>query len=112
MDCIFCQIASGKIPTDLLYQDEDIVAFRDINPKAPVHVLIVPRRHVVSTEELNDNDTALAGKMILAGRQLARSERVASSGYRLLFNCGPDSGQEVPHLHLHLLGGRKMGIMG
>jgi histidine triad (HIT) family protein len=113
MECIFCQIAAGKIPSDMLYQDEEIVAFRDINPKAPVHLLIIPKKHIPSLAQLTETESSLFGQMVNAANRLARSEGISASGYRLVVNCGADGGQIVPHLHLHLLGGRKLaGAIG
>ncbi|MFN8524483.1 MAG: histidine triad nucleotide-binding protein [Chloroflexota bacterium] len=106
MSCIFCRIASGEIPSDLLYSDEHVVAFRDIEPKAPVHVLIIPREHVASTEELEEAHEPIVGRLFSAARVIARSENVAVSGYRLTVNTGRDASQSVPHLHVHLMGGR------
>ena len=108
-DCIFCRIATGQIPADFLYQDEDIVAFRDINPKAPAHILIIPKKHLTSLAEVTEEDTSLLGRMCLAANQLAKLEGIAATGYRLVCNCGKDSGQEVAHLHFHLLGGHFLG---
>lgn len=108
MDCIFCQIASGKIPSDIVYQDKEILAFRDINPKAPVHILIIPKKHIASLDQLSQSDTALVGRMVAVASRLAKDEGVAEKGYRLAINCGKEGGQLVPHLHLHLLGGRQL----
>jgi len=108
MECIFCQIAAGKVPSEILYQDDKVVAFRDINPAAPVHVIIIPRKHIPSLTHLNEADTTLTGYMINIANQLARTEGVAESGYRLVINCGEQGGQLVPHLHMHLLGGRRL----
>ena len=108
MDCIFCQIASGKIPSDIVYQDEEIIAFRDINPKAPVHILIIPKKHIPSLDQLKESDAALVGHMVAIANQLAKGEGVAQKGYRLAINCGQEGGQLVPHLHVHLLGGRRL----
>jgi len=110
MECIFCQIASGKIPGDIVYQDEEIIAFRDINPQAPVHLIIIPRRHISSLAQISKADSALIGRMVAIANQLAKGEGVADKGYRLAINCGKEGGQAVPHLHLHLLGGR--GLSG
>ena len=113
MDCVFCQIAEGKIPGDTLYQDKEVVAFRDISPQAPTHLLIIPRKHIPSLAHLPDTETPLIGHMVRAANQLAREQGVSESGYRLVINCGEEGGQMVPHLHLHLLAGRKLsGIMG
>lgn len=108
MDCIFCQIASGKIPSDIVYQDKEIVAFRDINPKAPVHILIIPKKHIASLKQQSQSDTALVGRMVAVASRLAKDEGVAEKGYRLVINCGKEGGQLVPHLHMHLLGGRQL----
>jgi histidine triad (HIT) family protein len=108
MECIFCQIASGKIPSDRVYQDEEVIAFRDINPQAPVHLIIIPRRHIPSLAHLSEADSALIGRMVAIANQLAQGEGVADKGYRLAINCGKEGGQAVPHLHLHLLGGRRL----
>jgi histidine triad (HIT) family protein len=108
MDCIFCQIAAGKIPSDIVYQDEELVAFRDINPQAPVHLIIIPRKHIPSLAQLSEADSSLVGHMIAIANQLAKDEGVAEKGYRLAINCGEEGGQLVPHLHLHLLGGRRL----
>lgn len=112
MDCIFCAIVAGDIPSDKVYEDTEIVAFKDINAKAPVHVLIVPRVHIKSVNEASEGDTALLGRMLLAARRIAEELGVAESGYRLVSNNGPDGGQEVDHLHVHLLGGRQMRALG
>lgn len=106
MDCIFCKIASGAIPADVIYSDDDFVAFRDISPQAPVHDVIIPRRHIPSINDLQEPDQALAGKMILVAKKVAEKEGISVSGYRLAVNCGPDGTQVVPHIHLHVLGGR------
>ena len=108
MDCIFCQIVAGKIPGDILYQDEEVIAFPDINPVAPTHVLIVTRKHIPSLTQLTDEETPLIGHMVKVANQLAKEQGVAESGYRLVINCGRDGGQVVPHLHVHLLGGRRL----
>ncbi|MFC2058278.1 histidine triad nucleotide-binding protein [Chloroflexota bacterium] len=107
MACIFCQIVAGEVGSTI-YQDEQVVAFRDINPQAPVHLLIVPRKHIGSVAELTDVEAALAGHMVAVANELAEQEGVSGSGYRLVVNCGREGGQVVPHLHLHLLGGRRL----
>ena len=112
MDCIFCRIISGEIPSDILYQDEQVVAFRDINPKAPVHLLLVPRKHIESVAELSEDEASIMGHLVAVANRLAREAGISEKGYRLVVNSGPEGGQEVPHLHLHLLGGRQMGILG
>ena len=110
MDCVFCQIAVGKLPADILYQDEEVISFRDISPQSPTHLLIIPKRHIPSLDQLPDADTALVGHMVKIANQLAREQGISESGYRLVINCGEDGGQVVPHLHLHLLAGRKLSI--
>jgi len=108
MDCIFCQIAAGKVPSKTLYQDEEVVAFHDINPLAPTHVLIIPKRHIPSLTHLTDAEAPLIGHMTKVANQLAKEEGVAESGYRLVISSGEQGGQVVPHLHMHLLGGRRL----
>lgn len=105
-DCIFCKIVAGDIPGDVVYSDDKVVAFRDINPQAPVHVLIIPRAHVGSIASVTAD--VPTGHMLTVAAQIARDEGIEESGYRLVFNVGPDGGESVPHLHLHLLGGRAM----
>ena len=113
MDCIFCQIVAGKIPADILYQDEEVVAFRDINPLAPTHLLIIPKKHISSLIQLSEAESSLIGNMVNTANQLAKRESIAESGYRLVINCGEQGGQLVPHLHMHLLGGRQLsGALG
>ena len=107
-DCLFCKIAKGEIPSDFVYEDDSVVAFRDINPQAPLHVLVIPRQHVEKISQLEQNDTALVARMIAAANCIAAEQNIAENGYRLVLNCGADGGQEVYHIHLHLLGGRKM----
>jgi histidine triad (HIT) family protein len=107
-DCIFCRIISGEAPGDILYQDEQITAFRDIHPVAPVHVLIVPNRHIASVNDLEAEDELLLGRMFTLARMLAEQEGIRDSGYRLIVNTGAHGGQVVYHLHLHLIGGQRM----
>ncbi len=105
-DCLFCKMAKGEIKPDIVYQDDSVLAFRDINPQAPVHILIIPKKHV---ETLNDlDDFELAGRLLKTAIKLASQEGLADEGYRTVFNCNKNGGQEVFHLHMHLLGGRKM----
>jgi histidine triad (HIT) family protein len=106
--CIFCRIVAGEVPGDIVYQDEEFLAFRDILPQAPVHVLIIPKAHITSAAELTEGKQKLAGRLILIAKNLAEKEGIAKKGYRLVINCGPEGGQVVPHLHLHLIGGRKL----
>lgn len=108
MDCIFCQIIAGKVPSEIIYQDGEVVAFRDINPQAPIHLLIIPKKHIPSLAHLSEGELPLAGRMVHVANRLAKKEGVAEGGYRLVINCGEEGGQLVPHLHLHLLGGRKL----
>ncbi|MGB5925022.1 MAG: histidine triad nucleotide-binding protein [Dehalococcoidia bacterium] len=107
-ECIFCRIVAGELPSDLVYQDDDFLAFRDIMPKAPVHLLVIPKTHITSVAELTEGQENLAGRLIIIANKLAEKEGIAGKGYRLAINCGPEGGQVVPHLHLHLLGGRQM----
>ncbi|MDP2875933.1 MAG: histidine triad nucleotide-binding protein [Holophaga sp.] len=108
-NCIFCKIASKQIPSTLLYEDDLVVAFKDIAPQVPVHVLIVPKAHVSGLDGLREEHKALIGQITLVGQKLARDLGVAESGYRMVVNSGPDAGQTVFHLHFHLLGGAPMG---
>lgn len=113
MDCIFCKIVAGEIPADILYQDEGVIAFRDINPMAPTHLLIIPKKHIPSLVHLSEAESSLIGDMVNIANQLAKSEGISERGYRLAINCGEQGGQLVPHLHLHLLGGRQLsGALG
>ena len=105
-DCLFCKMAAGIIKPDVVLEDENILAFRDINPQAPVHILIIPKRHIATLNDLDD--TLMAGRLLLAAVSLAKQEGLSDTGYRTLFNCNKQGGQEVYHLHLHLLGGRQM----
>lgn len=107
-DCIFCRIASGEIPAKVVYEDEHVVAFHDLDPKAPVHVLVIPRRHIATLNDLDEGDAELVGRLYLAARQVAVDQGFAESGYRTVMNCNEDGGQTVFHLHLHLLGKRRM----
>ena len=108
MDCIFCQIVAGKVPSEILYQDEEVIAFRDIHPVAPTHLVIIPRRHIPSLAYLLQEDLPLIGHLVNIANQLAKREGIAESGYRLVVNCGEQGGQLVPHLHIHLIGGRRL----
>jgi histidine triad (HIT) family protein len=105
-DCLFCKIIAAEIPADIIYESPDAIAFRDINPQAPSHVLIVPRRHIATINELADSDTDVVGRLFLAARDIAKQEGFVEDGYRVTMNCNAAAGQTVFHIHLHLLGGR------
>ena len=107
-DCIFCKIVAGDIPSDRVHEDEDCIAFRDINPQAPTHILVIPREHVVGMGDLGAADEGLLGRLLQVASQVAEDEGLTDPGYRVAINWGPDGGMEVPHLHLHVLGGRRM----
>jgi histidine triad (HIT) family protein len=109
--CLFCQIANKEIPSKIVYQDEEIVVFPDIKPKAPVHLLIVPQKHIASVSELKKDDIPLVGRLIYRAKLLAEEKRIANDGYRLVFNCRAHAGQVIDHLHLHLIGGKPLGDM-
>ena len=108
-DCIFCKIAAGDIPAKIVFQNDDVLAFRDLNPQAPTHVLVIPKKHIATTNDITDADAALIGKMHLAAKQVAKDDGIADDGYRTVMNCNRAAGQTVFHIHLHLLGGRHMG---
>ncbi len=108
-DCLFCGIAAGEIQADIVHEDDELVAFRDIHPQGPVHILVIPRRHLASLEETRREHAELLGRLLLAAAELARREGIADSGYRAVLNVGDDGGQTVDHLHVHLVGGRRMG---
>ncbi len=111
MSTIFAKIVKGELPADIVYQDELVTAFRDINPQAPTHVLVVPNKVVQTVNDLTDSDEQVAGRMLLVAKQIAEQEGIAEDGYRLIINCNRDGGQEVYHLHLHVIGGRRLGPM-
>ena len=106
-DCLFCKIVAGEIPSKKVYEDDDVIAFEDINPQAPVHLLVIPRRHIASLNEAGADDSDLLGRVVAACAELAR-ERGIEDGYRVVNNCGAPAGQSVFHIHFHLLGGRPM----
>ena len=108
MTCVFCQIAAGQQPANIIYEDEQAVAFRDIKPQAPAHVLIIPRAHISGPLHANDDNAPLIGHLVAVAAQVAQDEGIAATGYRLVLNQGRDGGQSVQHIHLHLLGGRRM----
>ena len=105
-DCIFCKIAAGDIPADIVYEDEQVVAFRDLNPQAPTHILVIPRKHIATLNDVEPDDEQLIGRMYGAAREIAIQEGIAEMGYRTLVNCNEAGGQVVFHVHMHLLGGR------
>ena len=107
-DCLFCRVAAGQIPAAIVYQDDRLVAFRDVNPQAPLHVLIVPRRHIATLNDLTAAEDSLVGEMIRCAATIAGQQGHADAGYRALLNCNQDAGQSVFHIHLHLLAGRSM----
>jgi histidine triad (HIT) family protein len=107
-DCLFCKIAAGEIPAKIVREDEFALAFEDVNPQAPLHVLVIPRRHIATLNELTDEDEALVGHLVGMARDVARDRGLDGSGYRTVFNCNADGGQTVFHIHLHLLGGRSL----
>ncbi len=106
-ECIFCKIIKGEIPSQKIYEDEQILAFKDINPLAPVHILVIPKKHIETTNDLTKEDEAVIGKIFTVIKKLAKENNL-ENGYRVVNNCGEDGGQEVKHLHFHLLGGRKL----
>ena len=107
-DCVFCKIAAGEIPSKILYRDEDVFVFPDINPITPVHLLVVSLKHIPSLAHMADADTPLVGKMVAVANKVAREQGLLEKGYRLTINSGADAGQLVPHLHMHLMGGRRL----
>lgn len=107
-DCLFCKIAAKQIPAKIFYEDDKVLAFRDINPQAPVHFLVIPKQHLATLNDVQEEHAALVGHMIFSARKLAEAESIADGGYRLVMNCNNDGGQTVYHIHLHVLGGRSM----
>ncbi len=108
VDCLFCKMVAGDITPDTVFEDDDVLAFRDINPQAPTHVLVVPKRHISTINDLSPDDAALVGKLYLAAQQVAAQDGIAEEGYRTVMNCNVGAGQSVFHIHLHVLGGRPM----
>jgi histidine triad (HIT) family protein len=108
MDCLFCKIAKGEIPATIVYQDEQVVAFNDINPQAPVHMLLIPKKHIATTNDVQKEDGELIGHMVQSAAKLAKQFNIADDGYRLVMNCNAGAGQTVFHIHTHILGGRHM----
>ena len=107
-DCLFCKILAGDVPAELVYESNEAIAFRDINPQAPSHVLIIPRQHIETINDLGPGDAALIGNLFLVAQQVAKDEGIAENGYRVVMNCNSDAGQTVFHIHLHMLGGRRL----
>lgn len=108
MDCLFCKIVDHTLNSNIVYEDNDLIAFDDIHPQAPIHKLIIPKRHIATVNDLTATDANLVGQMVLLAKQLAQNLEIAEDGYRLVLNCNKQGGQEVYHLHLHLLAGRQM----
>lgn len=107
-ECLFCKIARGEIPSDIVYQNDEVIAFRDQNPQAPTHVLVIPRKHISTVNDLTAEDKDVVGEMLLAAKAVAAQDGLAEDGYRLIMNCNKGAGQTVFHIHLHVLGGRIM----
>ena len=108
-DCIFCKIINKEIPSSIVYEDDEILAFRDINPVAPVHILVIPKKHISSLVDLSKEDELLIGKIYTVINEITKKEGIDSKGFRVIVNCGEDGAQEVKHLHFHILGGKKLG---
>ena len=108
-DCLFCKIVGGDIPSNIVFENDDVLAFRDISPQAPTHILIIPRRHIATINDLGDDDRELVGSLFTAAKLIAATEGLSDDGYRVVMNCGEGAGQSVFHIHLHLLGGRALG---
>lgn len=106
--CLFCRIVNKEIPADIVFENDKLLAFRDIDPQAPVHILIIPKEHITTTNDLNNNNKELIGELVLTAKSLATKYNIAEDGYRMVFNCNKSGGQAVYHIHLHLLGGRQM----
>lgn len=107
-DCLFCKMVSGEIQPDTVYEDDNVLAFRDLNPQAPTHVLVIPKRHISTINDLNSDDAELVGQLYLAAKQVAEIDGIAEDGFRTVMNCNAGAGQSVFHIHLHVLGGRSM----
>ena len=108
-DCIFCKIINREIPSSIVYEDDEILAFRDINPAAPVHILVIPKKHISSLVDLKEEDELVVGKIYTVINKITKQEGIDEKGFRVIVNCGEDGGQEVKHLHFHILGGKKLG---
>lgn len=109
-DCIFCKIINKEIPSTIVYEDSEIIAFRDINPVTPIHILVIPKKHIESLIDLKQDDELLIGKIYTVINKIAKQEGISEKGFRVIVNCGEDGGQEVRHLHYHMLGGKKLGV--
>jgi histidine triad (HIT) family protein len=107
-DCIFCKIGKKEVGAKIVHEDEDLLAFEDLHPQAPVHIVLIPKRHIATLDKVSPQEEALLGELIWAATAIARQKKIAESGYRLVLNCNPDGGQLIYHIHLHLLGGRQM----
>ncbi len=108
-DCIFCKIVEGKIPSEKVYEDDEVLAFKDINPAAPIHILVIPKKHISMLTDLKESDELLIGKIYTTINKIAKEQGFEEQGFRVIANCGKDSGQEVMHIHFHILGGKKLG---
>lgn len=108
MDCLFCKLVARDIPADIVFEDDDVIAFRDIAPQAPTHILIIPKRHISTLNDLTEEDCALVGRLQFTAQKIANEVGIAEDGYRVVMNCNEDGGQTVYHIHMHLLGGRSM----
>ena len=111
-DCLFCKIINGDIPADIVYRDDHVIAFRDISPQAPTHILIIPKKHISTINEMEPTDQLLAGHLVLTAQKLAIEHGIAESGFRLVMNCNQEGGQTVYHIHMHLMGGRQLTVLG
>jgi len=111
-DCVFCKIAAGELPSEIVYEDDDILAFKDINPVAPVHILLIPKKHIPTITDIKEEDALLMGKLLLAAGKVAEKMGIFDRGFRLVNNCREEGGQVIYHLHFHLLGGKKFGSVG
>lgn len=109
-DCIFCKIIKREIPSSIVYEDNEIIAFRDVNPQAPIHILVIPKKHISSLVDLKEEDEKVVGKIYTVINKIAEQEGIDKKGFRVIVNCGEDGGQEVKHLHFHILGGKKLGL--
>lgn len=108
-DCVFCKIIKGEIPSEKVYEDDEIIAFKDINPAAPIHILVIPKKHIATLLEVKEEESYLISKIFVAINKIAKQLRIEKDGFRIIANCGKDSGQEVMHIHFHLLAGKTMG---